>query len=186
MTFCDGYKDSPLGPLSASPLKNRNTAMTYPWTTLALTLVWVTAVGCTTAPTPIDPKLADELIHTPYPTDAQIKDLDVVVVRDGPTVVLTNRTAMPYHDAYLWLNQQYVAWVRYLPIGTETRLELTHFFNEYGEPYPVGGPLTPDKTFPVVLAELHHGRAHAQAGTGLPENTRPQKRYRLLVRPSPE
>ena len=151
-----------------------------------LTLAWVTAVGCGTAPKPIDPKLAYELTHTPYPQDAQIKDLDIVVVRDGPTLVLTNRTAMPYHDAYLWLNQQYVAWVEHLPIGTDVRVELVHAFNQHGEPYPVGGPLTPDQTFPIVLAELHHGVPHEQAGTELPENSRPQKRYRLLVRPSQE
>jgi hypothetical protein len=41
--------------------------------------------------------------------------------------------------------------------------------NRYGEPYPIGGFFTPDKTFPVVLVEVY------DPATG--------KRHRLLARP---
>jgi len=64
------------------------------------------------------------------------------------------------------------------------------FIDKHGEPFPVGGLLTPDKTLPVLLVELYvspspNGTPDAE-DVGVPDSlgpeTRTGQRYRLLVR----
>lgn len=106
----------------------------------------------------VDEARALELSRLPYPAEAVPgPDLDILVRQDGGTLKVKNRTPATYRDAQLWLNQQYVAPVREIPIaagGDQQSLPLNGFIDHHGEPYPVGGLLTPDRGFPVVLAEL--------------------------------
>ena len=133
-----------------------------------------------------DPQVIQKLAGMPYPWEAQIHDLDIVVVRDDAKIVLTNRTPAVYREVQLWLNQEYVSTIDEIPIGSPIKFNLEQFINQHKEPFPTGGLLTPDKTLPVVLAELylkaprrhdeseHVSAIHEDNGTG--------KRYRLLVR----
>jgi hypothetical protein len=124
-----------------------------------------------------DPKLAAELSKLAYPKDAPLgPDLDVLVVRTGGALELVNRTPSTYRNMQVWLNQQYVARIDAVQIGSpeglgaaasRNRLDLARFINLHGEPFPTGGLLAPEKSFPVVLAELF------DPATG--------KRHRLLV-----
>jgi hypothetical protein len=116
-----------------------------------------------------DPKLAGELAQLVYPADAALgNDLDIVVIRNGGHIELVNRTATVPGPSELWLNQQYVGAVKSIPIGRGNQFDLVKFINEHGEAYPIGAVLQPDKSFPIVLAELFDPK------TGL--------RHRLLVR----
>ena len=107
----------------------------------------------------VDKQRALELSRLPYPADAVPgPDLDILVRQDGGTLRVKNRTPAAYRDAQLWLNQQYVSPVREVPIaagGDHQNLPLRGFINQHGEPFPVGGFLTPDRGVPVVLAELY-------------------------------
>jgi hypothetical protein len=98
----------------------------------------------------------DQLAATPYPKDAPLgRDLDIVVVREGWRIRLVNREPHTYGDMLLWLNEQYVGQVKQVVIGTDNMMPLSAFINHHRERFPVGGFLDPEKTSPVVLAELY-------------------------------
>ncbi len=89
-----------------------------------------------------------------YPDDVvTTAQRDILLVRKGAKLTIYNRTAHVYRDFQLWLNGEYVAVIDELKIG---RLELgmRGFINEYGESFPVGHFLSPNKAYPVVLAEI--------------------------------
>ncbi len=105
-----------------------------------------------------------------YPASAEYgPDLDIVAQREGKRLILINRTARPYVDHRLWLNQQFVRDLPRIMIGPENVYDLRRWTNRYREPFPVGSLLAPDDAEPVVLAEL------INLETGL--------RHRLLVWP---
>jgi hypothetical protein len=98
----------------------------------------------------------EHLRQLAYPAAAKLgADLDVLVVHRGNRILLANRTTHQYEGVQLWLNRQYVAEPAPIPVGPGHRLDLRGFVNRYGETYPVGKVLSPDKSFPVVLAELY-------------------------------
>lgn len=121
---------------------------------LAALMALATLAGCA-GPGPT-PQQAAALAALPYPADAQRgPDLDILAVREGDALRLVNRTPQAYAGMQLWLNRQYVLPVERIDIGTGNVLTLTHFVNRYGESFPVGGLLTPDKDRPLLLAELY-------------------------------
>lgn len=160
--------------------RNRPKTAMGDWAVVTMAAWLTTAMSCAPLPEPVDPAIARQLAQTPYPRNADADDLDIVVVRRGPHLVLSNRSAHAYGHGQLWLNQQYVAPVDTVPIGVDSQIHLSRFINEHGESFPTGGPLTPDKTLPVVLVELYAtvppDEADAIGGGPMP------KRYRLLVR----
>jgi hypothetical protein len=145
---------------------------------LAISLAAVT--GCQPPPEPVDDSIPSLLSRLPYPAHAQATDLDIVVTRQDESLVLTNRTASTHRGVMVWLNQQYVWGPVDIPIALEYRLNLRGFINQHRESYPVGGPLTPDKSMPLTLAELYA----ASAGAGADDKSADGAgvRYRLLVR----
>jgi hypothetical protein len=121
-----------------------------------------------------EPDDAVELSKFTYPEAAQVgPDLDVILVKRGSTATLVNRTTTSYKDVQLWLNKQYVAKVPALTVGGREHLLLDDAINKYGEAFPVGGLLNPDKSYPIVLAELYLGPSD-DAGAGL--------RHKIVVR----
>lgn len=124
-------------------------------------------VGCTN-PRIITAANPDRLAATAYPGRAERgDDLDILVIRQGWNIQLINRTPHHYRDVQVWLNQQYVGDMKRIQIGTQNRTALSNFVNQYREPYPVGGILSPGQGYPLVHAELFD-----------PATT---KRHRLLV-----
>ena len=91
-----------------------------------------------------------------YPTDMPVGlAYDIEVIRTGRRQIkLDNRTAVPYENVTLWLNQQYGATIDQIPIGPSISIPLTEFVNEHGEPFPVGSFLSPEKSRAVVSATL--------------------------------
>ncbi len=151
---------------------------------LAAALAWALA-ACVAAPG----RVGSEGSGPVYPKEAPARDLDIVVVRDGAAIELTNRTAAAYADVEVWLNQQYAQRVERLPVGQTVRVSLLGFINRDGEVYPVGGLLSPDKTMPVLLAELYLPAERREGGEGEPAPNlalEPGVRYRLLVRTKPD
>jgi hypothetical protein len=101
-------------------------------------------------------KLAAELSPLVYPGEAPLgADLDVLVIRDGAKLKLANREGQSFDDVQVWLNQQWVAKVGRLSIGSDNKFDLRHFVNRYGEQYPTAGFLQPERSLRLVLAELY-------------------------------
>ncbi len=104
----------------------------------------------------VDQEQIDALRKMPYPAAADVgEDLDIVISRRGGRISITNRTPRSYENVLLWLNRQYVHPAGRIAIGPDNILPLRTFINHYGESFPVGGLLSPDKGFPVVLAEMY-------------------------------
>ena len=138
----------------------------------ALVLLTMTAVvtGCRAAPTGLGVEEVARLSQFVYPQRATDgPDLDIVVTRRGRSIHLANRTPRTYHHMQVWLNQQYVHPVEQVAIGTDNLISLRQFINRHRESFPVGSFLRPEKSFPVVLAELYDPEADV--------------RYRLIVQP---
>lgn len=118
-----------------------------------------------------DDAVVQRLSQTRYPLEAELgDDLDIVVVREGAAVQFVNRTALGFEKPQVWLNREYVADLDAVHIGTENWVDLVHFINRHGESFPVGALLAPDKSRPVVAADLF------DPATG--------KVHRLTVRPA--
>jgi len=132
----------------------------------ALVLLCLVCAGCSqplaeiTRPralfgTRADPTLAVDLAKFSYPQDAAAGgDLDILVIKNGDRIHFVNRTTTVHTKVQLWINQQYVGLIDEIPIGISSSHPLGDFINRYGEAFPVGGFLNPDKSFPIVLAEL--------------------------------
>ena len=120
-----------------------------------------------------DPALAIDLSKLGYPTEAAAgADLDILVIKKGDAIHFVNRTTIIHRSVQLWINQQYVGLIDEIPIGISGNFALGSFINKYGEAFPVGGFLNPDKSFPIVLAELFNPSAD--------NSTR--QRHKLVVR----
>ena len=118
---------------------------------------------------PQSPQQVEELSQLRYPRQAPIgDDWDIIVLRDGRSIELVNRTARSYSDLHLWLNRRYVAPVESIRIGSGNRKQLSLFVDRHRESFPIGALLAPDKARPLVSADLF------DQTTGL--------RHRLVVR----
>jgi hypothetical protein len=140
-------------------------------TRTALVLVLLAAGACASlagcAAEPPNARTVTELSRLPYPKDAQRgDDLDIVARQKRGTLVLINRTPRGYDNVQIWINQQYVTRPRRIRTGVSpglNRFPLVRFIDQHGRSYPVAGPITPDRRFPVVLVELFDpatGRKH--------------------------
>ena len=113
---------------------------------------------------PRNPKNVETLSKMRFPKAAPIgDDKDIVVLRDGRSIELVNRTASNYRDLYLWLNRRYVAQIESIRIGTGNRVQLSQFIDQHRQSFPVGALLAPDKARPLVSADLFDqttGRRH--------------------------
>jgi len=140
--------------------------------------------GCSFHAPPPSAQQTAQLAKLRYPKQPAVvvEDLDIVIDRDDGMLTLHNRTPNPYAHVELWLNQQYVCYVDLIPVGTVTQLPLNGFINEFSELFPVGGLLSPDKSAPVLLAEMYQRPATHSTASGPSVSAVPGKRYRLLVR----
>lgn len=142
---------------------------------------WAWAMGCAAAamlatlggcrapgtPTP-DEQVARQV--PPFPQETPVgPPLDVVVVRDGGGITLVNRTPRSYRNVDLWLNEQYVRRIDAIEIGVNPTLPLRTFVNRFGESFPIGSFLRPERSAKLVLAEIHDPAANV--------------RHKLIVQP---
>lgn len=139
-------------------------------TGVVLALLWG-AAGCVSDGEPADRSAQADRVFAP-PGSELGADLDIAVRQRGGVLVLDNREASGFAGQQLWLNRQWNADAPAIPPAERVELDLTVFVNGYGETYPVGGLLSPDKTERVVSAELY------DPGSGV--------RRRLLVWPPSE
>ncbi len=140
------------------------------WLFALLLVVCLLPIGCEQPPPIVDGPTAEALAALRYPGKAEYgPDLDIVVVRKGTAISLTNRTARTYEGMQLWLNQQYVRNLDPITIGTNEALPLKSLINRHQEAFPVGSFLQPDLARPVISAELYDPAANI--------------RYRLTVQP---
>lgn len=139
---------------------------------LLLTLAAAFFAGCSTLP---DKQTIDELAAIPYPKSATVgEDLDIVVTQHWNNVIrLNNRSASTLRNGQLWLNQQYALKFSEIRIGEAdgNTFDLHRFIANTRQPYPTAGFFSPDKAYPVVLAEVF------DPATG--------KRHKLVVRRKP-
>ncbi|GAB4111638.1 MAG: hypothetical protein Kow00105_20210 [Phycisphaeraceae bacterium] len=145
----------------------------FPLLPLLLLTLMLGLLGCEQPPAVVEGPEAEALAALRYPGQTEHgPDLDIVVVRKGNQITLTNRTAHSYRDMQLWINQQYVRMIDEVRIGTNEPIPLTSFVNRHREAFPVGSFLQPEKARPVISAELFDPKANV--------------RYRLTVQPDNE
>ena len=149
-----------------TPINNR------PW----WLLIWLLAApllllsGCKQAPPVVDGETAEILASLRYPGQADYgPDLDIIIVREGSSIHMTNRTPRTYDNMQLWLNQQYVRLSGKVEIGANESIKLPTLLNRHRESFPIGSFFQPDKSRPVISAELYDPVANI--------------RYRLTVHP---
>ena len=66
---------------------------------------------------------------------------------------LDNRTTHHLTNVTLFFNRQYGGTVADLPVGRPITVNLLNFVNQYGERFPVGSFLEPEKSRIIVLAD---------------------------------
>ncbi|MDX1565193.1 MAG: hypothetical protein R3236_07295 [Phycisphaeraceae bacterium] len=104
-------------------------------------------------PTPPDPKTLPPPRH--YPQDLPIGEpLPIEVVRSGSTFYFDNRSTRSYRDVEVWLNLQYGARIREIPIGRSQPIPMRRFVNHHSERYPTGSFLRPKDNRPLLLVDL--------------------------------
>ena len=147
---------------------------TQPILTFALLLVAVWGLtGCAQDPPMVDGTAAEALASLRYPGKSPYgPDLDIVVIREGSSITLTNRTARSYADMQIWLNQQYVRQAEPITIGKNDEVHLATFVNRLRESFPIGSFLQPETAKAVISAELYDPAGNV--------------RYRLTVQPDNE
>ncbi len=129
--------------------------------------------ACTQDLPTLDESTASALSALRYPGKSEYgPDLDIVVVREGSMIRLTNRTARSYEGMELWLNQQYVQQADWIIIGGNPDIHLATLINRHREPFPTGTFLQPDRARPVISVELYDPTGNV--------------RYRLTVQPDNE
>ena len=129
-----------------------------------------TLTGCKKEQPVLDDPTATALSALRYPGKSEYgPDLDIVVVREGSAIRLTNRTARSYQGMQLWLNQQYVQQANLIAIGSNPDILLATLINRHREPFPIGTFLQPDLARPVISVELYDPVGNV--------------RYRLTVQP---
>lgn len=139
-------------------------------------LIWLIAAplmvltGCQQAPPVVDGTTAEILSGLRYPGQTDYgPDLDIIIVREGTSIRMTNRTPRSYVGMHLWLNQQYVRLIEKVEIGANKSIPLPSLINRHRESFPIGSFFQPDKARPVISAELYDPAANI--------------RYRLTVHP---
>ena len=111
--------------------------------------------GCASKGSGIDAQTVQRLASFTYPESAlHGKDFDILVIREGETLKVINQGPDSIRSMQLWLNQQYVKEIDMLPVG-ESNWALLSFINSFEESYPIGGFLAPDKSRPLLIAELY-------------------------------
>ena len=132
-----------------------------------------TLTGCAQDQPILDDATATALAALRYPGKSEYgPDLDIVVIREGSNIHLTNRTARSYEGMQLWLNQQYVRQADPIAIGDNPPIPLATLVNRHREPFPTGTFFQPDRARAVISAELYDPVGNV--------------RYRLTVQPDNE
>jgi len=101
----------------------------------------------------------DELAQLRYPDQIKnVKDVDVVANQTRTQVQFVNREPVDFTNVYVWLNRQYVGYIRRIEIGNQgsaNHFDLDGFFNLHKLHYPVGGILSPDRGFPLATVDIY-------------------------------
>ncbi len=142
-------------------------------TPLLIAVGMLAFTGCQQDQPVLDNSIASALSALRYPGKSEYgPDLDIIVVREGSAIRLTNRTARSYQGMQLWLNQQYVQQAEPIAIGSNPDIPLATLINRHREPFPIGSFLKPDLARPVISVELYDPVGNV--------------RYRLTVQPDNE
>jgi len=109
-----------------------------------------------------------------YPKDMPLgEELRIEVRRvDRKHIQIENRTAVPYTQVQLWINEEYGASIGELPLGKSGNIPLVQFINHFGEQYPVGSFLEPEKSKRVVAATIVMDGELRPLGIRLPDDWR--------------
>ena len=109
------------------------------------------ALSLTACHTAQDPALAGPA----YPAEkAQVRTLDIQVVRTETSIRLTNTTARAYGKSRLWINRWYSAEIASLGVGESVELRQDAFRDQYGESFRGGGFFATRKPQKVDLVQL--------------------------------
>jgi hypothetical protein len=111
-------------------------------------LAGVLAGGCASTQ---DASLASPV----YPAEkAQLRTLDIQVVRTETSIRLTNTTARAYGKSRLWINRWFCREIDSLGVGQTIELAQKSFRDQYGEAFRAGGFFATRKPQVVELVQM--------------------------------
>ncbi len=107
-----------------------------------------------------------------YPEYLPLGDELAIEVRrvDREHIRIDNRTAVPYTQVPVWINETYGQTLEEIPLGESKPIALVGFINQFGEQYPVGSLLAPEQSRTVVSAVLVIDGERRPLGIRLPDD----------------
>jgi hypothetical protein len=137
--------------------------MARPTTRITLAAALAAAViipaGCQRAPRQVDWARPYPLALTPGQT------LDIHVIREGPSITLTNTTSRAFGHSMLWLNNRFGYPLSGLDVGETVSIHLGRFADENSDRFKPGGFFATETPDLLVVAELESDSPY----TGEPE-----------------
>ena len=97
----------------------------------------------------------------PYPEKlSQGETIQAEASRHGTELLLVNATPQSFSDFDVWVNQRYMHHVDSLKAGDSLRINITDFFDAWGETPIPGGFFRTEQPTPVILVQfqLDHTR----------------------------
>jgi len=97
----------------------------------------------------------------PYPEKlSQGETIQAEVSRHGTELLIVNATPQSFSDFDVWVNQRYMHHVDSLKAGESLRINITDFFDAWGETPIPGGFFRTEQPTPVILVQfqLDHTR----------------------------
>ena len=84
--------------------------------------------------------------------------------RDGERLVIVNATPRAYADFDVWINQRYMHHVDEIAAGETLHLDITGFFDAWGETPVPGGFFRTEAPTPIVLVQFQLDRTQPLLG----------------------
>lgn len=109
-----------------------------------------------------------------YPAQTPLGDELALEIKrtDRKHIRIENRTAVPYANVQVWINEEYGATLENLPVGDSGPIALVQFINQFGEQFPVGSFLEPEKASAIVAGVILVDEQLHPINVMLPKNWR--------------
>lgn len=101
----------------------------------------------------------------PYPKELmQGHTIQAEASREGSQLVIVNATPQSFSNFDVWLNQRYMHHIDNLEAGKTLRLNITDFYDTWGETPVPGGFFRTQRPTPVVLVQFQLDRTQPLQG----------------------
>ena len=108
---------------------------------------------------------APDMATRPYPEElSQGQTIQAEAYRDGAQLVIVNATPQSFMNFDVWINQRYMLHIDELAVGETVHLNITDFFDVWGETPVPGGFFRTEMPTPIVLVQFQLDRTQPLQG----------------------